>query len=107
MDKPYLFIPDLPELGSDIPEDSILSRTVHEDDRLKVILFSFAENQELSEHTASQPAILHFLQGECDIQLGGDQVQGCPGTWVYMPARLNHSIRARTPTLMLLLLYQP
>src|SRR5262245_38414135 len=46
------------------PDKGILSRTLHNDDRLKVVLFGFAPGEELSEHTASMPAILHFLQGE-------------------------------------------
>ena len=57
----YNFIGDLTTLAPEIPKDSIVSRTFHEDERLKVILFGFAEGQELSEHTASQPAMLQFI----------------------------------------------
>ena len=46
------------------PDKGILSRTLFSDDRLKVVLFGFAQGEELSEHTASMPAVLHFLQGE-------------------------------------------
>ena len=42
------------------PTDGTLSRTVFNDERLKVILFGFSAGQELSEHTASSPAIMHF-----------------------------------------------
>ncbi len=73
---------------------------------MKAILFSFATGQELSEHTASQPAILHFIEGEADLKLGEDELTAAPGTWVRMPARLPHSVRARTPVTMLLLLYK-
>jgi quercetin dioxygenase-like cupin family protein len=106
MDESYLFHEDLTQLAPDVPSDSILSRTFHEDERLKAILFSFAAGQELSEHTASQPAILHFLSGEADLTLGGDELQAGPGTWAWMPARLTHSVVARTPVTMLLLLYK-
>jgi quercetin dioxygenase-like cupin family protein len=69
-----------------------------------VVLFGFAQGEELSEHTASMPAILHFLKGEAQLTLGSDQQQATPGTWVHMPAGLRHSIHARTPVVMLLLL---
>ncbi len=87
-----------------IPPDSILSRTIHDDDQVKAVLFGFAAGQSLSEHTASVPAILHFLQGEADLTLGGETSSAQPGTWVHMPARLAHSITARTPVVMLLLM---
>jgi quercetin dioxygenase-like cupin family protein len=86
------------------PDKGILSRTLHNDDRLKVVLFGFAQNEELSEHTASMPAVLHFLQGEAELTLGDDRHEAVAGTWVHMPAGLRHSIRARTPVVMLLLL---
>jgi quercetin dioxygenase-like cupin family protein len=106
MDEPYLFFENLNQLGPEVPSDSILSRTFHEDERLKAILFSFAAGQELSEHTASQPAILHFVSGEADLALGEDKQSAGPGTWAWMPARLTHSVYARTPVTMLLLLYK-
>jgi len=31
-----------------------------------VVVFGFAQGEELSEHTASMPAVLHFLQGEAN-----------------------------------------
>jgi quercetin dioxygenase-like cupin family protein len=86
------------------PEKGILSRTLFSDDRLKAVLFGFAQGEELSEHTASMPAVLHFLQGEAKLTLGDDTVEAKPGTWVHMPTGLRHSIQAKTPLAMLLLL---
>lgn len=86
------------------PDKGILSRTLHNDDRLKVVLFGFAQGEELSEHTASMPAILHFLQGEATVTLGDDRHEAKPGTWVHMPTGQRHSIQAKTPVVMLLLL---
>ncbi len=84
------------------PDRGILSRTLLNDDRLKVVLFGFAQEEELSEHTASRPAVLHFLRGEAKLTLDGDAVEAKPGTWVHMPAGMRHSIRATTPVVMLL-----
>ncbi len=106
MDSLYTYIADLQQQVPDLPDGSIISRTFHEDDRVKGILFGFAAGQELSEHTASQPAILHFIQGEADLTLGGDKMEARPGTWVHMPARMPHSVYAKNPVLMVLLLFK-
>jgi quercetin dioxygenase-like cupin family protein len=86
------------------PDKGILSRTLYNDDRLKAVLFGFAQGEELSEHTASMPAVLHFLRGEAALTLGDDTVEAKPGTWVHMPKGLRHGIQAQTPVVMLLLL---
>ena len=86
------------------PDKGILSRTLYNDDRLKAVLFGFAQGEELSEHTASMPAVLHFLQGEAKLTLGDDTLEARPGTWSHMPRGLRHSIQAKTPVVMLLLL---
>ncbi len=103
MRSSYLLIEDLAE-HQDIPPDGILTRTICDDDQVKVVLFTFGEGQELSEHTASMPAVLHFVQGEADLTLGDERLEARAGTWVQMPAELKHSIRAKTPVVMLLLL---
>ena len=86
------------------PDKGILSRTLFNDDRLKVVLFGFGQGEELSEHTASMPAVLHFLQGEAKLTLGDDTLEAKAGSWVHMPTGLRHSIQAKTPVVMLLLL---
>lgn len=86
------------------PADGILSRTIHDDDHVKAVVFGFGAGQELSEHTASRPAILQFLTGEATLTLGGQTVEAVPGTFVHMPAGLKHAVRAASPTVMLLLL---
>lgn len=88
----------------EIPRDAILTRTLYADEQVKVVLFGFDAGQELSEHTASTPAILHFLQGEARLTLGEESMDARAGAWVHMPAQLPHSIQARTPVVMLLLL---
>ena len=100
----YTFLSSLYENIPDIPPDSILSRTVYSDDQVKVVLFGFAQGQELSEHTASTPAIIHILEGEARILLGSDSFEGSPQTWIHMPANLPHSIYAKSSLYMLLYL---
>ncbi|MBW8011490.1 MAG: cupin domain-containing protein [Chloroflexi bacterium] len=99
-----MFIPDLKDNLPEIPVDSIVSQTIHKQGDHKTILFGFAPGQELSEHTASQPAMLYFVEGEADLTLGDASMSVQPGTWVYMQPKLAHSILAKTRLIMLLLL---
>lgn len=86
------------------PADGILSRTIYQDDQTKAVVFGFGQGQALSEHTAAKPAILFFLKGEAVVGLGDDLKDAGPGTFVHMQAGLKHSINAKTPVVMLLLL---
>ena len=74
------------------------------DDNVKAVIFGFGQGDELSEHTASMPAILHFLHGEATLTLGDDTVEAQPGTWIHMEPNLKHSVQTKTPVVMLLLL---
>jgi quercetin dioxygenase-like cupin family protein len=47
---------------------------------------------------------MHFVSGEASLTLGDDRQEATAGTWVYMPAQLRHSVWAKTPVAMLLLL---
>jgi len=86
------------------PEDGILTRMLFNDDNVKAVIFGFGQGEELSEHTASMPAILHFLQGEATLTLGDDSVEAQPGTWIHMEPNLKHSVKTKTQVVMLLLL---
>jgi quercetin dioxygenase-like cupin family protein len=104
MNKDYTFFQNLLKEMPEMLTDSIISRTIYSDDQIKVVLFGFAVGQELSEHTASMPALLYFVSGEAGLSLGEDQMTAEAGSWVRMPANLSHSIHAKTQTTMLLIL---
>jgi quercetin dioxygenase-like cupin family protein len=106
MNSRYKYIADLAK-QVDIPPDGILSRTLYADEQVKVVLFGFDAGQELSEHTASMPAVLHIVQGEAHLTLGDDSLEARAGAWVHMPPQLKHSVFAKTPVLLLLLLLKP
>ncbi len=103
MSAPYTQL-DLTTALPEPPADSILSRTIHQDERVKVVLFRFAPGQELSEHTAAVPATIHIIEGTGELALGPDRMAVGPGTWAHMGARLPHSVRAATPLTMLLVM---
>ena len=104
MTSPYTYLDLLTSLP-EITADTIVSRTIFSDDQMKAVLFGFAAGQELSEHTAAMPAVIHIVTGEARLTLGGDSVeQAKAGAWIHMPANLPHSVFAKTPVVMLLLL---
>jgi quercetin dioxygenase-like cupin family protein len=103
MEGQAMFFADLAK-EAEPPAEGILSRTIHQDDRIKAVVFGFGQGQELSEHTAAKPAMLFFVKGEATVGLGDDVQEAKPGTWVHMPANLKHSIKAKTPVVMLLIL---
>ncbi|MGB7556309.1 MAG: cupin domain-containing protein [Candidatus Korobacteraceae bacterium] len=86
----------------EVPRDGTLSRTIYRDDYVKVVLFGFAGGQELSQHTATVPAVIEILQGDARVTLDGEEKELSGGSWVHMEANLPHAIYARTDVVMLL-----
>jgi quercetin dioxygenase-like cupin family protein len=103
----FTIIPDIEGMIASITPDSIVSRTVYQGPTLRIIVFGFAAGQELSEHTSSKEAVLHFLRGEATVTLGklaegGETTPAAAGTVIRMRPGLAHSVYADTDTLMLL-----
>ena len=101
MSDKYVYTRDLREQAR-VPKDGILSQTLHDDGKTKVVLFGFAAGQELSAHTAPFPALLTFLKGEAALKLGADEHEAVEGTFVYMTPYLEHGVKAKTDVVMLL-----
>ncbi|MEO8609505.1 MAG: cupin domain-containing protein [Chloroflexota bacterium] len=100
----YSWFENLTDLMADIPDERIVSRTLYKDKTVNVVLFGFAAGESLSEHTAAQPAIIHILDGEGTLTLGAVVKEVKGGAWVRMPPNMKHSLLAKTPLKMLLLL---
>lgn len=98
----FTYLEDLLAESTSLPSDSILSKSLLQNKDLRVILFHFAPGQELSEHTSSKPAVLHFLSGKATVTLGTETKQAAVNTMVYMQPHLPHSIVAETEVKMLL-----
>lgn len=88
-------------------ENGIVSRTLLNTAQARVILFGFAEGQELSEHTSTQHALIEILSGECEFSLDGKWHTLKAGTLLHMPPNLRHAVQARQPFSMLLTLLKP
>ncbi len=87
--------------------NGIVSRTLLRTPTARVVLFGFAQGQELTEHTSTQHALVQILGGECEFFLGGQPHQLKAGDFVHMPPNLAHALRALTQCSMLLTLFKP
>lgn len=84
--------------------NGIVSRTLLRTDTTRVVLFGFAEGQELTEHTSTQQAVIQILSGECEFSLAGEPRLVKAGDLIYMPPNLRHAVKAIKPFSMLLTL---
>ena len=84
--------------------NGIVSRTLLRTANSRVVLFGFAEGQELTEHTSTQSAVVQILSGECEFSLGGKPHQVKAGDLIYMPPNMPHAVSATKQFSMLLTL---
>lgn len=108
MVEPSIFqdVPKIITLADEMPlvPDGIVSRTLFKSPFARVVLFSFAEGEELSEHTSSLRVIVQILSGTCDFTVGSERRLLVAGDVVYMPPHLLHSVKATKAFSMLLTL---
>ena len=85
-------------------EGSVVSRTLIDKKAGTITLFAFDEGQGLSEHTAPFDAVIHILDGEAELKIGGKPVKAGAGQMVIMPAHVPHSVKAVKKFKMLLIM---
>src|SRR5512143_3733809 len=84
--------------------NGIVSRTLLRTPTTRVVLFGFAEGQELTEHTSTQHALIQILSGQCEFSLAGKPHTLKAGDLLYMPPNLPHAVKATARFSMLLTL---
>ncbi|HWH68673.1 MAG TPA: cupin domain-containing protein [Candidatus Sulfotelmatobacter sp.] len=87
--------------------NGIVSRTLMRAPTARVVLFGFAEGQELTEHTSTQHALVQILSGECEFLLYGKPHNLKAGDLLYMPPNAPHALKATQQFSMLLTLFKP
>jgi quercetin dioxygenase-like cupin family protein len=85
----------LPELV-DYAEGTVASRMVINRRTGSVTIFSFDENEGLSEHTAPFDAMVTILDGECEVWVAGTTYQMKTGETIIFPAGVPHALSAIT-----------
>src|SRR5690606_22547370 len=75
-------------------EAGIVSRTILQSPELRVVLFAFADGQELTTHASKRRALVQILDGECDFLFAGKWQRLAAGTLLHMPPNHEHAVRA-------------
>ena len=88
----------------DYAAGAVVSRTVLDKPAGTLTVFSFDDGQGLSEHTAPYDATVQVLDGEGEFTVGGTPMNLKTGELLIMPARIPHSVRAKTRFKMLLIM---
>ncbi|MCL5992016.1 MAG: cupin domain-containing protein [Bacteroidetes bacterium] len=83
---------------------AVVSRTLINKKAGTVTLFSFDEGQSLSEHTAPFDALVHILDGEAEIIIGGELNQLTSGDVIIMPGGIPHAVKANKKFKMMLVM---
>jgi quercetin dioxygenase-like cupin family protein len=83
-------------------EGSVVSRQITKADAGNVTLFAFDAGQTLSEHTAPYDALVHVLEGQAEVLIGGQPFVLQTGQAIVMPANVAHALKALTSFKMLL-----
>jgi quercetin dioxygenase-like cupin family protein len=80
----------------DYAEGTVASRMVINRRCGSVTIFSFDENEGLSEHTAPFDALVTILEGECEIWVTGQTTRMKAGDTIIFPAGVSHALSAIT-----------
>jgi quercetin dioxygenase-like cupin family protein len=75
-------------------EAGIVSKTLFAGQALRVVLFSLAKGQELTEHTSSRRAFVQILSGGCRFLFNGSWTDLRAGDLLHMPPGHLHAVKA-------------
>ncbi|HLE45159.1 MAG TPA: cupin domain-containing protein [Methylomirabilota bacterium] len=83
-------------------DDAVVSKTLLDKKAGTLTLFAFDAGQHLSEHTSPYDAVVHVLDGQVVLVIGGEEVPTAAGELTIMPANVPHAVRAEQRCKMLL-----
>ena len=75
-------------------EGGIVSRILLKQPSGSITAFAFEEGQELSEHKCPYDAMIHVLEGEAEITIGGVAHHVSAPEMIHLPADIPHAVRA-------------
>ncbi len=88
----------------EVQPGAVVSRTLMKQKTGTVTLFAFDKGEGLSEHTAPFDALVIGVEGKGEITIGGREFPVGESEMILMPANEPHSIVAREPFKMLLVM---
>jgi quercetin dioxygenase-like cupin family protein len=99
------WVGDLNELVQ-FADRGIVSKTLVDCPKVKLILFGMKTGQTISGHSAGMPATIHVLGGAGTIQIGDTEYEGRPGSLYYLPAGMYHALTSTDDLVFLLDLFR-
>ena len=82
---------DLPVSG-----EATTSRTVVNNDAVRVVAFAMDEGQELTDHSTPHPVVVQVVQGELAFTVAGRRDELSAGDLVYLAPGERHAVLALT-----------
>jgi quercetin dioxygenase-like cupin family protein len=86
----------------DYQAGGIVSRQILKKPAGNVTLFAFDEREELTEHTSPFDALVHLIEGEATVTIGGTSHRVGQGQMILLPAGVPHAVKAAGRFKMLL-----
>ena len=83
-------------------EGGIVSRVLLKQRSGSVTAFAFEGGQEISEHTCPYDALIHVVEGEAEVTIGGVAHQVKASDVIHLPPDVPHAVRAPVRFKMLL-----
>jgi quercetin dioxygenase-like cupin family protein len=77
-------------------DGTVASRMIINNPAGSITLFSFDEDEGLSEHTAPYDAVVTILDGECEVWVAGETHRMGEGETIIFPANAPHALSAIT-----------
>ena len=77
-------------------DGTVASRMIVSRKAGSITVFSFDENEGLSEHTAPFDAVVTLLDGECEVWVAGQTSRMKEGESIIFPANVPHALSAVT-----------
>lgn len=88
----------------DYQSGTIASRMIINRKSGSITIFSFDEDEGLSEHTAPFDAVVTILEGECEVRVDGQTSVMKEGETIIFPADVPHAVSATKKFKMMLIM---
>ncbi len=85
-------------------DGTVASRMIVNRKAGNITIFSFDENEGLSEHTAPFDAVVTILDGECEVWVSGETCPMKAGETIIFPANVPHALSAISKFKMMLVM---
>jgi quercetin dioxygenase-like cupin family protein len=103
MNDTFTWNPDLAAAPAYV-EDGTVSRVLVNNEFIRATGFALDAGQALTEHAASAPAWIQFLEGEIEFRVGDEVLAARPGAALYLAPGALHSVLAKTRARFLLII---